>query len=144
MYVGPRVMCYVTFLSNKTRSNLVDRHGKANCPATQILSKDAKRSQIGFTRKRLGAQLLHKSERNPCLAERLIAFVRVLTWLTQNISNASRRNRLVRTGIRGTSLKFQTEFSVNSHPIFCKFFHSSTVSQVHYRYSDYLTKKKID
>ena len=106
----------VSSCSVKTHTDTqTHRHGKANCPASQIFSKDAERSQIGFTRKRLSAQQLGKSEGNPCLAKRLITFITVLMRLTQNISNAYRQNRLVRTGIKGTLLKLQTEFSVNSY-----------------------------
>ena len=72
------------------------------------------------------------SEGNPCLEKMLIAFVTVLMWLSQNISKASRQNRLARIGINGTRPKFQAEFSLNSHATFVTsflpFFHSFSSS----------------
>ena len=73
-----------------------------------------------------------KSEGNSCFAEMLIVFITVLIWLTQDISNASRQIRLVRSGINGTRPKFQKDFSVNSQATamtaFLPFFHSFTSS----------------
>jgi hypothetical protein len=49
------------------------------------------------------------------LSEKAHSFRHSTEVTNENISNASRQNRFVRTGINGTRPKFQKEFSVNSH-----------------------------